>query len=163
VDAFDRVGGDGGDWGERGDGDERGGTEVWDEDAREDGGERRATRRGRDDVESERDRRAIDAKRIEGANGGDDGEVGGSERRVVAERGGDDFRDAAGRHAERASSRRELVFRIHRKRRWCVRRWFHPGVARTRAGSQTTGNVHRKYVDERFTSLGMGSVRQLCG
>ena len=90
MDAFDRVGGDGGDWGERGDGDERGGTEVWDEDAREDGGERRATRRGRDDVESERDRRAIDAKRIEGANGGDDGEVGGSERRVVAERGGDD-------------------------------------------------------------------------
>ena len=57
--------------------------------------------------------------------------------------GGDDFRDAEGRHAERASSRRELVFRIHRKRRWCVRRWFHPGVARTRAGSQTTGNVHR--------------------
>jgi len=141
VDARDRVGGDGddGDAGED-DGDAR---EVWDddddEDAREGGDEGRATGRGGDDVAGERDRGGIGAKRIEGAKGGDDGEVGGGERggkrRMVAERGGDDFGDAAGRGAERAGSSRELVFRVHRKRRRRVRRWVHPGVARARASS----------------------------
>ena len=142
VDARDRVGGDGddGDAGED-DGDAR---EVWDdedgrEDGREGGDEGRATGRGGDDVAGERDRGGIGAKRIEGAKAGDDGEVGGGERggerRMVAERGGDDFSDASGRGAERAGSSRELVFRVHRKRRWRVRRWVHPGVARARAGS----------------------------
>jgi hypothetical protein len=138
VDARDRVGGDGDD------GDDGDAREVWDdeeddEDGREGGDEGRATGRGGDDVASERDRGGIGAKRIEGAKGGDDGEVGGGERggerRMVAERGGDDFGDAAGRGAERAGSSRELVFRVHRKRRWRVRRWVHPGVARARAGS----------------------------